>query len=115
MPMVRPLETLHNALSLRQLDAFLSFVTSANFKTPSSEYLPTTPFNKPKTPMSTSTNEPNDESNTQQLSKHKRSIPPHTLGLTSQDSSKIYIKHLLLSKISSKFLLNNKRNQFNKL
>ena len=95
MPMVRPLETLHNALSLRQLDAFLSFVTSANFKTPSSEYLPTTPFNKPKAPMSASTNEPNDENNTQQQSKHKRSIPPHTLGLTSQDSSKIYINSLL--------------------
>ena len=88
MPMVRPLETLHNALSLRQLDAFLSFVTSANFKTPQNEYLPTTPSNKPKALVST-TIEHNEESNGQQPSKHKRSIPPHTLGLTSsQDSSK---------------------------
>ena len=29
IPGIRPLETLHNALSLRQLDAFLGFVTSA--------------------------------------------------------------------------------------
>ena len=91
MPMVRPLETLHNALSLRQLDAFLSFVTSANFKTPQNEYLPTTPSNKPKALVST-TIEHNEESNGQQPSKHKRSIPPHTLGLTSsQDSSKYCI------------------------
>ncbi|XP_059094253.1 inositol hexakisphosphate and diphosphoinositol-pentakisphosphate kinase 2-like isoform X9 [Tigriopus californicus] len=34
-PGIRPLETLHNALSLRQLDLFLGYVTSANFKTPS--------------------------------------------------------------------------------
>jgi len=34
-PTIRPLETLHNALSLRQVDAFLDHVTSANFKTPS--------------------------------------------------------------------------------
>ncbi|CAB4055053.1 PPIP5K [Lepeophtheirus salmonis] len=35
MPTIRPLETLHNALSLRQLDEFLGYITSANFKTPS--------------------------------------------------------------------------------
>ena len=34
MPNIRPLETLHNALSLRQLDFFLEYATSANFKTP---------------------------------------------------------------------------------
>jgi hypothetical protein len=34
MPSVRPLETLHNALSLRQVDAFLEYVTATNFKTP---------------------------------------------------------------------------------
>jgi len=33
-PTIRPLETLHNALSLRQIDTFLDHVTSANFKTP---------------------------------------------------------------------------------
>jgi len=33
-PTIRPLETLHNALSLRQVDTFLDHVTSANFKTP---------------------------------------------------------------------------------
>ena len=32
MPGIRPLETLHNALSLRQLDSFLGHVTSATFK-----------------------------------------------------------------------------------
>ena len=98
MPMVRPLETLHNALSLRQLDAFLSFVTSANFKTPQNEYLPTTPSNKPKASMST-TIEHNEENNgQQQQSKHKRSIPPHTLGLTSsQDSSKYLRKKILIT------------------
>lgn len=35
VPGIRPLETLHNALSLRQLDSFLGYVTSTNFKTPS--------------------------------------------------------------------------------
>ena len=35
MPGIRPLETLHNALSLRQVDSFLGYVTSTNFKTPS--------------------------------------------------------------------------------
>ena len=35
-PTIRPLETLHNALSLRQVDTFLDHVTSANFKTPNS-------------------------------------------------------------------------------
>jgi len=45
MPNIRPLETLHNALSLRQLDSFLSFVTSANFKTPIST--PTASGSKP--------------------------------------------------------------------
>ena len=34
MPSIRPLETLHNALSLRQLDAFLEYVTATIFKTP---------------------------------------------------------------------------------
>merc|ERR1719411_904344 len=34
MPNIRPLETLHNSLSLRQLDAFLEYVTQTNFKTP---------------------------------------------------------------------------------
>ena len=34
MPSIRPLETLHNSLSLRQLDAFLEYVTATIFKTP---------------------------------------------------------------------------------
>ena len=34
MPNIRPLETLHNSLSLRQLDDFLEYVTQTNFKTP---------------------------------------------------------------------------------
>jgi len=39
-PTIRPLETLHNALSLKQVDTFLDHVTSANFKTPN--YSPST-------------------------------------------------------------------------
>merc|ERR1719400_308556 len=35
-PTIRPLETLHNALSLCQVDSFLNHVTTANFKTPGS-------------------------------------------------------------------------------
>ena len=33
-PNIRPLETLHNALSLRQVDDFLEQITNANYKTP---------------------------------------------------------------------------------
>ena len=33
-PNIRPLETLHNALSLRQVDGFLEQITNANYKTP---------------------------------------------------------------------------------
>ena len=33
-PNIRPLETLHNALSLRQVDTFLEQITNANYKTP---------------------------------------------------------------------------------
>ena len=44
MPNVRPLETLHNALSLRQLDAFLEYVSQTNFKTP----CPTPPGHRSK-------------------------------------------------------------------
>ena len=84
--MVRPLETLHNALSLRQLDAFLSFVTSANFKAPPSGYLPIPPsckFNMLHPTIEEHVDETSEQPN------HKRSIPPRTLGLTSsQNSSK---------------------------
>ena len=34
---IRPLETLHNALSLRQVDAFLDHVTTSNFKPPTDD------------------------------------------------------------------------------
>ena len=102
--MVRPLETLHNALSLRQLDAFLSFVTAANFKTPpTSEYVPTTPCSKHKS-VSTSSASQNGEHGQQHLpqqSRYKRSIPPHSLGLSnSQDSSKYFLDsylHILIN------------------
>lgn len=37
MPPIRPLETLHNALSLRQLDSFLEMMTTAPlYRTPAS-------------------------------------------------------------------------------
>ncbi|VEN46325.1 unnamed protein product [Callosobruchus maculatus] len=49
VPSIRPLETLHNALSLRQLDSFLDRMTSAPlFRTPSS-----TPPKYPSTPLPT--------------------------------------------------------------
>ncbi|KAL3286290.1 hypothetical protein HHI36_000799 [Cryptolaemus montrouzieri] len=49
VPPIRPLETLHNALSLKQIDAFLDRMTAAPlFKTPSS-----TPPKYPSTPLPT--------------------------------------------------------------
>ncbi|KAK9875366.1 hypothetical protein WA026_007763 [Henosepilachna vigintioctopunctata] len=49
VPPIRPLETLHNALSLKQIDAFLDRMTAAPlFKTPSS-----TPPKNPSTPLPT--------------------------------------------------------------
>ena len=33
-PSIRPLETLHNALSLRQVDSFLEQITNNNYRTP---------------------------------------------------------------------------------
>lgn len=52
VPAIRPLETLHNALSLRQLDVFLESMTLAPIlKTPSS-----TPPKVPCTPSTTPTN-----------------------------------------------------------
>ncbi|KRT83754.1 Phosphatase [Oryctes borbonicus] len=52
VPPIRPLETLHNALSLRQLDSFLEKMTASPlFKTPSS-----TPPRYPSTPLPTPTN-----------------------------------------------------------
>lgn len=51
VPPIRPLETLHNALSLRQLDNFLDHMTAAPlFRTPSS-----TPPKYPSTPLPTPT------------------------------------------------------------
>ncbi|XP_021941096.1 inositol hexakisphosphate and diphosphoinositol-pentakisphosphate kinase-like isoform X5 [Zootermopsis nevadensis] len=47
VPPIRPLETLHNALSLRQLDSFLEVMTSAPlFRTPTSS-----PPKNPSTPL----------------------------------------------------------------
>ena len=47
VPPIRPLETLHNALSLRQLDAFLEVMTSLPlFRTPASS-----PPKNPSTPL----------------------------------------------------------------
>ncbi|XP_066980658.1 inositol hexakisphosphate and diphosphoinositol-pentakisphosphate kinase 2 isoform X30 [Macrobrachium rosenbergii] len=63
VPSIRPLETLHNALSLRQLDAFLERMALAQFRTPLSS-----PPKMPSTP------------------KNPRSQPP-PLGLQSPSSS----------------------------
>ncbi|XP_066244855.1 inositol hexakisphosphate and diphosphoinositol-pentakisphosphate kinase isoform X3 [Euwallacea similis] len=51
VPPIRPLETLHNALSLRQIDSFLHRMTTAQlYRTPSS-----TPPRYPSTPLPTPT------------------------------------------------------------
>lgn len=51
VPPIRPLETLHNALSLKQIDAFLDRMTTAQlYRTPSS-----TPPKYPSTPLPTPT------------------------------------------------------------
>ncbi|XP_076259063.1 inositol hexakisphosphate and diphosphoinositol-pentakisphosphate kinase isoform X5 [Rhynchophorus ferrugineus] len=51
VPPIRPLETLHNALSLKQIDAFLDRMTKAQlYRTPSS-----TPPKQPSTPLPTPT------------------------------------------------------------
>lgn len=51
VPPIRPLETLHNALSLKQLDLFLEKMTTAPiFKTPASS-----PPKNPSTPNPTPT------------------------------------------------------------
>ncbi|XP_059471546.1 inositol hexakisphosphate and diphosphoinositol-pentakisphosphate kinase 2 isoform X6 [Neocloeon triangulifer] len=51
VPPIRPLETLHNALSLRQLDAFLERMTAAPFRTPPScASPPKLPGNLPRLP-----------------------------------------------------------------
>ncbi|XP_069191248.1 inositol hexakisphosphate and diphosphoinositol-pentakisphosphate kinase 2 isoform X7 [Procambarus clarkii] len=63
VPSIRPLETLHNALSLRQLDAFLERMALTQFRTPLSS-----PPKMPSTP------------------RHPRSQPP-PLGLQSPSSS----------------------------
>lgn len=48
VPPIRPLETLHNALSLKQIDTFLEkMITTPLFKTPASS--------PPKTPLPTPT------------------------------------------------------------
>ncbi|CAG9813472.1 unnamed protein product [Phaedon cochleariae] len=52
VPAIRPLETLHNALSLKQIDTFLDKMTSAPlYRTPSD-----TPPRYPSTPLPTPTN-----------------------------------------------------------
>jgi hypothetical protein len=54
VPPIRPLETLHNALSLRQLDQFLDVMTSAPlFRTPASS-----PPKNPSTPVPSATSVP---------------------------------------------------------
>lgn len=51
VPPIRPLETLHNALSLKQIDNFLQAMTTAQlYRTPSS-----TPPKYPSTPLPTPT------------------------------------------------------------
>jgi hypothetical protein len=69
VPPIRPLETLHNALSLRQLDSFLEVMTSAPlFRTPASS-----PPKNPSTPLPSTA-----------------SMPPPPLHLQSPSSSEYY-------------------------
>ena len=88
MPGIRPLETLHNALSLRQMDSFLGFVTSATFQPPSpspdtvtADAAPPSPA--PKTPPSTPV------SGAAQRSQRMRSMV-QPLDLLSRETSKSY-------------------------
>lgn len=56
VPPIRPLETLHNALSLKQLDGFLEKMTTTTiFKTPASS-----PPKYPSTPLLTPTQTPHN-------------------------------------------------------
>lgn len=56
VPPIRPLETLHNALSLKQLDAFLERMTKVTiFKTPASS-----PPKYPSTPCPTPVQTPHN-------------------------------------------------------
>ncbi|XP_023718435.1 inositol hexakisphosphate and diphosphoinositol-pentakisphosphate kinase 2 isoform X5 [Cryptotermes secundus] len=69
VPPIRPLETLHNALSLRQLDSFLDVMTSAPlFRTPASS-----PPKNPSTPLPSTA-----------------SVPPPPLHLQSPSSSLVW-------------------------
>lgn len=69
VPPIRPLETLHNALSLRQLDSFLDVMTSAPlFRTPASS-----PPKNPSTPLPSTA-----------------SVPPPPLHLQSPSSSEYF-------------------------
>ncbi|KAJ8925606.1 hypothetical protein NQ315_009446 [Exocentrus adspersus] len=71
VPPIRPLETLHNALSLKQIDAWLDRMTTAPlFRTPS-----TTPPKYPSTPLPTPTN--------------GSTLPPHSLVSTKSQSFKL--------------------------
>lgn len=62
VPPIRPLETLHNALSLKQLDVFLEQMTTATlFKTPASSppKCPSTPCPTPvQTPQNSLPDKP---------------------------------------------------------
>lgn len=53
VPPIRPLETLHNALSLKHIDTFLEKMTMMIFKTPASS-----PPKNPSTPIPTPTQTP---------------------------------------------------------
>ena len=78
VPSIRPLETLHNALSLRQLDAFLEQMTRIQYRgTPMSS-----PPKMPSTP------------------RHPRSQYPPPLGLQSPSSSKLISSLVSASKLS---------------
>lgn len=81
MPTIRPLETLHNALSLKQLDAFLEkMTTTIIFKTPASSppKFPSTPLLTPtQTPHNSLTEKPGPL--TCKLSKEENDVAEHKL------------------------------------
>lgn len=86
MPPIRPLETLHNALSLRQLDTFLDQMTATPlFKTPSS-----TPPKYPSTPLATPMNSSQSVTAILQQSTH-----PPPLKLQSPCNSMFFLIDLL--------------------
>ncbi|XP_037938088.1 inositol hexakisphosphate and diphosphoinositol-pentakisphosphate kinase isoform X4 [Teleopsis dalmanni] len=74
VPPIRPLETLHNALSLKQLDSYLQKMTASALKTPASS-----PPKNPSTPVPTASNSLTDGTELKETTPTNQSCPCCTL------------------------------------